>query len=232
MGFLNIFGLVLKFDESKKYFKIIRDNFVKYVIRELKKRYICKEIMFGYEFEFHKIGLDQNNKKVYIDLSAQKDILNSLKQKNVEQFHLSHEYGGWMYEVIPDAPFQMKDLDLVESSIDNLYKYLNEKYGNNSFLSLGSYPLLGVGNYYTNEEVEEEECIEDEKIHKAKMKYLSDMENNNLSKSNYLKDTIINKHPRFGNLTRNIRLRRGEKVEIKIPIYKDTNTDLNSITEI
>ena len=57
------------------------------------------------------------------------------------------------------------------------------------------------------------------------------MENNNLSKSNYLKDTIINKHPRFGNLTRNIRLRRGEKVEIKIPIYKDTNTDLNSITE-
>ena len=107
MGFLNIFGLVLKFDESKKYFKIIRDNFVKYVIRELKKRYICKEIMFGYEFEFHKISLDQNNRKVYIDLSAQKDILNSLKQKNVEQFHLSHEYGGWMYEVIPDAPFQM-----------------------------------------------------------------------------------------------------------------------------
>ena len=231
MGFLNVFGLVLKFDESKKYFKIIKDNFVKYVIRELKKRYICKEIMFGYEFEFHKIGVDKINKKVYVDLSAQKNILNSLQQKNVEQFHLSHEYGGWMFEVIPDTPFQMKDLDLVESSIDNLYKYLNEKYGNNSFLSLGSYPLLGVGNYYINEEVEEEEYIEDEKMHKAKMKYLSDMKNNNLSKSNYLKDTIINKHPRFGNLTRNIRLRRGKKVEIKIPIYKDVNTDLNTITE-
>jgi len=39
MGFLGVFGLVLKFDESKKYFKIIRDNFVKYVIRELKKKY-------------------------------------------------------------------------------------------------------------------------------------------------------------------------------------------------
>lgn len=37
MGFLKIFGIVLKYDESKKYFKIIRDNFVKYVIRELKK---------------------------------------------------------------------------------------------------------------------------------------------------------------------------------------------------
>ena len=58
----------------------------------------------------------------------------------------------------------MKDLDLV----DNLYKYLNEKYRNNSFLILGSYPLLGVGNYYTNEEVEEEEFIEREKSRKAK----------------------------------------------------------------
>ena len=35
---------------------------------------------------------------------------------------------------------------------------------------------------------------------------------------------IINRHPRFGCLTRNIRLRRGKKVEIKIPIFKDKNT--------
>ena len=151
MGFLNIFGIVLKFNESKKYFKIIRDNFVKYVIRELKKRYICKEPMFGFEFELHKINIDKENKKIVLDLSAQNDIINANKEKHCEQFQISHEYGGWMYEVIPQSPFQMKDLDLVENSVENLYKYLNEKYGNNKILSLGAYPLLGVGNYYINE---------------------------------------------------------------------------------
>lgn len=62
----------------------------------------------------------------------------------MQPFHLSHEYGGWMYEIIPDTPFKMNELDLVENTVDNLYKFLNEKYGNNIFLSLGSYPLLGV----------------------------------------------------------------------------------------
>ncbi len=236
MGFLKIFGIVLKYDESKKYFKIIRDNFVKYVIRELKKRYICKQPLFGFEFELHKIHLDKENKKISLDLSAQNDVIDSNKEHNFEQFHLSHEYGGWMYEVVPDNPFDMKDLDLVENSVENLYKYLNDKYGNNKVLSLGSYPLLGVGNYYINEEnnIEEEENSEeeeDEKTKKAKIEFREDIENNNLSQSSYLNDKIINRHPRFGNLTRNIRMRRGEKVDIKIPIYKDKNTNLNEITE-
>ena len=237
MGFLKIFGIVLKFDESKKYFKIIRDNFVKYVIRELNKRYTCKEPMFGFEFEFHKINVDKENKKIVLDLSAQNDIINSSKENHCERFQLSHEYGGWMFEVIPQTPFQMKDLDLIESSVEDLYKYLNEKYGNNKFLSLGSYPHLGVGHYYINEENNseqedlEENEEEDEKTKIAKKEFREDIEKNKLSESDYLSDKIINRHPRFGNLTRNIRMRRGEKVEIKIPIYKDKNTNLNEITE-
>lgn len=54
MGFLNIFGLVLKFDESKKYFKIIRDNFVKYVIRELKKDIFVKKLCSAMSSSFTK----------------------------------------------------------------------------------------------------------------------------------------------------------------------------------
>ena len=236
MGFLKVFGIVLKFDESKKYFKTIKDNFVNYVIKELKKRYTCKEPLFGFEFEFHKINIDKQNKKISLDLSAQQDIINSNKQQNLEQFHLSHEYGGWMYEVIPTSPFKMNELDLVENSVTNLYKFLNDKYGNNIFLSLGSYPLLGVGNYFINgdisdDEEEEEEFNKNEKYKENRLKFIEDINNNNLSKSDYLTDKIINRHPRFGNLTRNIRLRRGGKVEIKIPIYKDKNTNLNIKTK-
>lgn len=37
-------------------------------------------------------------------------------------------------------------------------------------------------------------------------------------------DAIFSNHPRFKNLSRNIRERRGEKVAINLPIYKDVNT--------
>ncbi|CAO1293818.1 unnamed protein product [Diamesa hyperborea] len=46
-----------------------------------------------------------------------------------------------------------------------------------------------------------------------------------VARSNYFPDkAIFPGHPRFKNLTRNIRMRRGEKVSIKIPLYKDINT--------
>ena len=235
MGFLSIFGIVLQFNESKKYFKIIKDNFVKYVIRELQKKYICKEPMFGFEFELHKIYIDSDNKKIFIDLTAQNDIINSMKQKN-DEFHLSHEYGGWMYEVIPNEPFLIKDLNLIENNIQNLYKYLTQKYGNKKFLSLGAFPMLGVGKYYINEDEkcsdEDINLIEDENEKKAREEYLEDISNNKLSYSIYLNDKIINRHPRFGNLTRNIRQRRGSKVDIQIPIFKDINTDFSKITNL
>ena len=58
MGFLKIFGIPLSFNESIKYHKIIRDNFVSFVIRALKNPGLNKSPLFGYEFEFHKIKID------------------------------------------------------------------------------------------------------------------------------------------------------------------------------
>jgi glutamate--cysteine ligase catalytic subunit len=37
-------------------------------------------------------------------------------------------------------------------------------------------------------------------------------------------EAIFDGHPRFKTLTRNIRQRRGEKVSINVPVYKDDNT--------
>lgn len=36
--------------------------------------------MFGFEFEFHKIKYDKENKTVKIDLSAQYEIIESMKE--------------------------------------------------------------------------------------------------------------------------------------------------------
>lgn len=44
------------------------------------------------------------------------------------------------------------------------------------------------------------------------------------SQSSYIPDHIINPHPRFAALATNIRSRRGAKVDIQVPLFRDTNT--------
>lgn len=39
--------------------------------------------------------------------------------------------------------------------------------------------------------------------------------------SEYISDAVINPHPRFGCLARNIRQRRGRHVDIRVPLYID-----------
>jgi glutamate--cysteine ligase catalytic subunit len=45
-----------------------------------------------------------------------------------------------------------------------------------------------------------------------------------VSKSLFIPDICIQPHPRFPTLTANIRKRRGEKVMMPVPIYKDERT--------
>ena len=44
--------------------------------------------------------------------------------------------------------------------------------------------------------------------------------------SAFLSDDVINPHPRFATLTRNIRKRRGRKVDIRVPLFQDSKTDV------
>mmetsp|Transcript_4566 Transcript_4566/g.5256 ORF Transcript_4566/g.5256 Transcript_4566/m.5256 type:complete len:579 (-) Transcript_4566:580-2316(-) len=50
-----------------------------------------------------------------------------------------------------------------------------------------------------------------------------------VSESLFLPDSLINPHPRFGTLTRNIRKRRGKKVDIAVPLFIDENTDIDKL---
>lgn len=47
---------------------------------------------------------------------------------------------------------------------------------------------------------------------------------NKVTKSKYIDDRLMNPHRRFPTLTRNIRVRRGKKVEINMPLFMDKNT--------
>ena len=52
------------------------------------------------------------------------------------------------------------------------------------------------------------------------------------SRSLFLPSEIINAHARFPTLTQNIRKRRGSKVAINVPIYRDIQTPLPFIETI
>jgi hypothetical protein len=112
----------------------------------------------------------------------------------------------------------------IENNIDKLYKFLDEEFGQNTILKISTYPMLGVGDYYLfSNTIEHDE---------DSLKILKESEINAYSQSILASDILINPHPRFGTLTRNIRKRRGSKVCIKVPIYKDEKTDLESKSDV
>lgn len=113
---------------------------------------------------------------------------------------------------------------------------MRKKVGEKSYLSVSTFPLLGgKEDYYrySNQTQKDGFLPEDEDYpiehtfqkHPYSSKEL--VENNIFSKSQFTNDYIMNSHPRFGCLARNIRTRRGDKVEILVPIYNDKNTNLD-----
>ena len=118
----------------------------------------------------------------------------------------------------------MKNLEFFQDSINSLYKFMQEELGNNTILSVSPFPMLGVGKdyFYASQELKDF-------YNQNKMEF--DLEMDNIyTNSDYVNDFIINSHPRFGNLSRNIRYRRGNKVDIKIPIFEDVNTNITEPT--
>ena len=54
---------------------------------------------------------------------------------------------------------------------------------------------------------------------------------NSASKSLFTLDDSVNPHPRFLGLVQSIRERRGEKVCITAPLFKDTKTDFDRVSK-
>ena len=139
--------------------------------------------------EFHKININDKEKQVKIDLSAEIDIRNSEESKIESEFVFQPEYGGWMIEVIPKHPFKFEELFKMERSIESLYQNIGERIGQDRILSMSSYPMLGVENYYI--ENVKKEIDED---------FTLNLDENPFSKSQFFNDICISSHPRFGHL--------------------------------
>ena len=115
-----------------------------------------------------------------------------------------------------------------------MFDFMKNKFGEKSYLSVSSFPILGSKEeyYHTNSSLIQGQYEDDKDfpVVKSFKKYPYNspelVENNIFTESKFINDFIINSHPRFGCLARNIRNRRGKKVEILVPIFKDKFTSL------
>lgn len=102
-----------------------------------------------------------------------------------------------------------------------LTEFFNKR--NLNLVSLANVPSMGTKDYIV---------LQDEALAKEVANKTGDLsELNPASRSKYVIDQTINPHPRFAGLVKSIRQRRGEKVEIRVPLYKDVNTNMTEPTE-
>ena len=107
------------------------------------------------------------------------------------------EFGSWMVEAVPRDPYggYISDLLLVEKNMQLRRRRLHAVLRNQEIApSTGNFPMMGVSGY-----AHTKDC------------------RGTIANSAYLSDEVINPHPRFGTLVRNIRARRQGNVDIRIP---------------
>lgn len=213
MGLLSQ-GSPLSWEETQRYADHVRRHGILqflHIYHAVKDRH--KDVLkWGDEVEYMLVSFDHENKKVQLVLSGE-DVLETLQEKG-ERTNPNHptlwrpEYGSYMIEGTPGQPYggTMSEFNTVE---DNMRKRRKEATSlleeNQALCTITSFPRLGCPGFTLPE-------------------YKPNPVEGGASKSLFFPDEAINKHPRFSTLTRNIRHRRGEKVVINVPIFKDKNT--------
>ncbi|KAJ5111540.1 hypothetical protein N7532_002075 [Penicillium argentinense] len=176
------------------------------------------------QVEYLVVALDDSSKKARLSL-AQAEILKSLARDEAlwqaggnkengsngehdgeEPPHFHPEFGRFMLEATPGRPWGIgfKDLLKVESNMKWRREVAKAHMApNESPITLTTFPRLGTKDDYI------------QPYYPPSGPAL---------RSQFVPDEIANPHIRFPTLAANIRSRRGRKVELNVPVYKDLNT--------
>lgn len=122
------------------------------------------------------------------------------------------EYGAYMIEGTPGQPYGglLAHFNVVEANMRYRRQEVTELlHDGEVVMSLTNFPRLGQPEFTWPIYKPDPENVEGS----ARSLYFPD-------------EAIFPGHPRFKTLTRNIRQRRGEKVDIRLTVFKDENTKL------
>jgi glutamate--cysteine ligase catalytic subunit len=224
MGLLSTGGAPMKWGTKEN------DKAIPYVLSHgvtqflnVYKRYKNLEnypFLWGEELEHLVVVFAEDGKSVKLSLTAD-DIIQELRKNGTAPVKWLPEYGSFMIETTPDAPYSSEKARLLscEDNLDSRYNALRELCAKSkdkvSVVTVVAFPMMGVGDFVAP--------LADGTVPKPQGEYAMSL---------FVPDACINNtHPRFGNLTRNIRLRRQRKVCIQIPMFIDTNTMAEAVDE-
>ncbi|KOS15212.1 glutamate-cysteine ligase catalytic subunit [Malassezia pachydermatis] len=216
MGLLSL-GTPLDWHKARQLGEHVRKHGIEQFLavwRELRGRH-GDELLWGDELEYMVVKFHDEAKSAHVSL-RQGEILQKLSQCDQSELQGSKctvmptfhpEFGRYMIESTPGAPFTVAASDLLRVESDmRLRRQIARRHLNADEvpMTIGSFPRLGVTDApFTDPPYE------------AK---------GEASHSMFLPDEIINTHVRFPTLAANIRQRRGSKVRINVPLFKDTQT--------
>lgn len=206
-------GTPLTWAENKEHMHYIRRHGV---LQFLNTFHRLKELegdrlFYGDEIEYHLIRVDPQQRKVQISLRSP-EALERLRACEQSPGHEGQrgaawhqEYGSWMIEGTPKVPYGGYTASLLQVEQNmrlRRARLLSALEDNEIAPTVVTFPLMGVEGF----------------VHPPTAP------GGPYSESSTIPDACINPHPRFGTLTANIRKRRGSKVDIRVPLFRDKKT--------
>lgn len=168
-------------------------------------------LKWGDEIEYTLLASDAAGRRTRLLLRAA-ELLDILSQEEHAQPAGSTvavlwrpEYANWMIEGTPGTPYRCyaADLDLVEQNMALRRREVEALLGpGQSVMTLTAFPRIGC----------EDSTVPPTQPYGP------------YARSFYTSDEVISPHPRFPTLSRNIRFRRGTKVDIRVPLFRDERT--------
>ena len=217
-GGLLITGEPLDWEESLQYLPYVREHGVLQFIHTFNanKNRSGEKLLWGEELEYGIMKLNSQNKTVKLSLRGA-EVLSELLSKEEKHGRSDNrkeacswhpEYGAWMVEGTPRMPFggYVRDLRRVEQSMRlRRRRLLSALRPGEIAPTVTTFPLMGLPDTTDPPTAPGDTA-------------------RSVSASAYCSDRLINPHPRFAALTANIRKRRGERVNIRVPLFIDSRT--------
>lgn len=210
MGLLSQ-GTPLEWEESKQHIQHVKEEGIKQFLHVYNAHKHSRNtvLKWGDEVEYTLLIKDpaDGNYKLLADAPALLAQLEEAETGAVSSTQVvwHPEYSNWQIEGTPADPYRcyVTDLLLVEPNMKLRRSVVQGLLPPGTIcLSVTNVPIMGKPR-----------CC------------LPAMEPGGpVSMSDFFSDSIINPHPRFATLTANIRRRRGEKVDIRMPIFEDAAT--------
>ncbi|KAJ0181262.1 hypothetical protein K1T71_003347 [Dendrolimus kikuchii] len=211
-------GSPLTWEETKALAEHVRQHGVEQFInlyRKLQDR-TGDVLKWGDEVEYIIVKFDDKNQRATVSLRAD-ELLPQLQEKEKENPQSVKslwrpEYGAYMVEGTPGKPYGglLAHFNIVEANMQYRRSEATALLKDGEvIMSITNFPRLGCPNF-TSPPYPPTPHSKD-----------------GVTKSNFFPDEgIFPGHPRFKTLTANIRQRRGEKVAINLPIFRDVNTKI------